>query len=312
GRIGEELEVGAAAAPDIDGPSESGEAVNADDVLPATRAKAVARDAENRGALETRAEQELRRGCWSDGYDHYGSKGHSHYADRVQVEILLIDDDLQQVLTRSERNVCLADPLEGVPVAGVGHADGSRHVLAVDLDVEGARRGRAADAQLDVVLGAGRYADGVGEPFAGFEVVHHVAAAQAVGGQDDVHVLAGPVLPPGVAGDVVVIGDAFSTEVEVLRLEASGHRDGRSGIGGRGSDRHPDRVQIEILLIGDDLQQVLTRGERNACLANPLESLPAAGVGNGDGSRHALTVDLGGRRSWRTCCSPAVRRCIAR
>src|SRR5439155_474843 len=162
--------------------------------------------------------QELRRGCWSDGYDHYGSKGHSRYADRVQVEILLIDDDLQQVLTRSERNVCLADPLEGVPVAGVGHADCSRHVLAVDLDVEGAGRGHAAGTQLDVVLGAGRYAD---------------------------------------------------------------------------------RVQVEILLIGDDLQHVLTRSEKDGFLADPLEGVPVAGVGHAEGSRHVLAVDLDVERSVR-------------
>src|SRR5438094_523029 len=51
------------------------------------------------------------------------------------------------------------------------------------------------------------------------------------GGPKDVHVLVETVLAAGVAENVVVIGNAFTGEIEVLRFEASGHRDGRSGIG---------------------------------------------------------------------------------
>src|SRR4029077_13727953 len=66
-RVGEQLEAGPAAAPDFGRPGETGAAVHADDVLPATRTITIARDAERRGTLKTRTEQELcgagRNGC---------------------------------------------------------------------------------------------------------------------------------------------------------------------------------------------------------------------------------------------------------
>src|SRR5206468_12052929 len=98
-------------------------------------------------------------------------------------------------------------------------------VLAVDLDVEGAGRELAAHPQLDAVVGGGLRVDGVVQPLAGLEVVDDVTAAGGVGGDDDVHVLVGAVLTAGVAGDVVVIGDAFAAEVEVLRLEGTRYRE---------------------------------------------------------------------------------------
>src|SRR6266545_6770593 len=52
GRIGDELKTGGTAAPDSGRPGEAGAAVDAEDVLPATRCITVARGAESRGALE--------------------------------------------------------------------------------------------------------------------------------------------------------------------------------------------------------------------------------------------------------------------
>src|SRR5207244_2016689 len=123
------------------------------------------------------------------------------------------------------------------------------------------------------------------------EVGDDVASAKGVGRQDDVDVFAQPVLAAGVTLDVVVIGDAFPAQVEVLRLEASGQRNGGSGVRtGRGS--HSDRIQIEVLLIRNDLQDMLAGGKRHAFLADPLESAPATGVGHGNGCRYVDTVDF--------------------
>src|SRR5437773_1327535 len=151
------------------------------------------------------------------------------YPYRVQVEILHVGYDFKNMNARSQRNALLADPLEGAPAAGVGHDDGAGHIDAVDFDVEGAVGEPAAGADFDVVLGAGGHIDGVGEPLSGLEAAHDVGAAGGVSGHDDVHVLAEPVLPAGVAGDVVVVGDAFAAEIEVLRLESSGNGYGSSG-----------------------------------------------------------------------------------
>src|SRR5438034_351611 len=122
-----------------------------------------------------------------------GSRGWL-YLDRVEVEVLLVGDDLQDMLASGERHSFFADPLEGAPAAGVGHEDAAGDVDAVDFDVEGAVGEHAARPELDVVLGAGDRVDGISEPLSGLEVVHDVAAVGGVGGHDDVHVLARPVL----------------------------------------------------------------------------------------------------------------------
>src|SRR5712691_2403029 len=220
-RIDEKLEA-AAAAPYVGRPGEPGDAVNADEDLPAARSKTVVQCAESHGTLKPRAEQELRGGGRPNG--------RGNRTDRVQIEVLLVGDDLQHVRSGGKGDALFADPLEGAPAAGVGHEDRSGHVDAVDLDVEGAGCEHAADPEPDVVLAGGRHVDGVGEPLPGLEIVHGVAAAEGVGGQDDVHVLVETVLASRVAWNVVVVGDAFAAEIEILRLESSGNRYGSSRI----------------------------------------------------------------------------------
>src|SRR5439155_9857630 len=119
--------------------------------------------------------------------------------------------------------------------------DGAGYALAVDLDLEGAGRELAAHAQLDVVVGGALHVDRVVQPLAGLEVVDDETAARGVGRDDDVHVLVGAVLTARVAGDVVVVGDPFAAQVEVLRLEAAGNGDGCPGKGrGRRALRRAD------------------------------------------------------------------------
>src|SRR6266480_3230958 len=219
--------------------------------------------------------------------------GHGTDPNRVQVEVLLVRNDLQDMLAGGERHACLADPLEGAPAAGVGHGNAAGDVDAIDFDVEGTVGEPAAGADFDVVLGAGGHIDGVGEPLSGLEVVHDIAAARRVGGQDDVHVLTEPVLAPGIARNVVVVGDAFAAEIEVLRLKGSGNCDRHSGIRtGSGHGTDPNRVQVEVLPVRNDLQDMLAGGERHACLADPLEGAPAAGVGHEDAAGDVDAIDF--------------------
>src|SRR5207302_7575933 len=103
-----------------------------------------------------------------------------HDSDRVQVEVLLVREYLQNMLAGGNWHALLADPLECVPSSGVGHDDQSGHVLPIDFDVEGAVCERAARPDFDVVLSAGRDVDGVGKPLSGLEVIHDVAAAMGV------------------------------------------------------------------------------------------------------------------------------------
>src|SRR5438034_124666 len=121
----------------------------------------------------------------------------------VEVEVLLVRDDFEDMPAGGERYAQLADPLEGVPAAGVGHGNAAGDVDAIDFDVEAGRWRPVAIAcsEFDVVLGAGGHVDGIGEPLSGLEVVHDITTAQGVGGHDDVHVLARPVLTPGIAFD---------------------------------------------------------------------------------------------------------------
>src|SRR5438552_1749558 len=215
------------------------------------------------------------------------------HAHRVEVEVLLVGEDLEHVLSGRERNTFLPDPLEGVPIAGVRHDDGAGDVLAVDLDVEGAGRELAAHPQLDVVVGGGLHVDGVVQPLAGLEVVDHISAAGGVGRDDDVDVLVGAVLATLIARRVVVIGDAFAAQVEVLRLEAAGNGDGRPGKGRRRRRlQHAYRVEVEVLLVDEDLEHVLAGRERNSFLPDPLEGVPIAGVRHDDGAGDVLAVDL--------------------
>src|SRR5204863_320181 len=202
--------------------------------------------------------------------------------------------DFKNMNARSQRNALLADPLEGAPAAGVGHEDAAGDVNAIDFDVEGTVGEPAAGADFDVVLGAGGHVDGIGEPLSGLEVVHDITTAQGVGGHDDVHVLARPVLTPGIAFDVVVVGDAFAAEIEVLRLKGAGNRDRDSGIrrgSGHGSS-DPNRVQVEVLLVRDDFEDMPAGGERYAQLADPLEGVPAAGVGHGNAAGDVDAIDF--------------------
>src|SRR5206468_4790438 len=68
-----------------------------------------------------------------------------------------------------------------------------------------------------------------------------------------------------------------SAEIEVLRLKGSGNRDRHSGIRtGSGHGTDPNRVQVEVLLVRNDLQDMLAGGERHACLADPLEGAPTS------------------------------------
>src|SRR5205823_2989527 len=144
-------------------------------------------------------------------------------SDRVQVEVLLVREYLQNMLAGGNLHALLADPLECAPRRGVGHGDRAGHILSIDFGVEGAVCERAARPDFDVVLGAGRDVDGVGKPLPGLEVVHDVAAAQGVGGHDDVHVFGEPVGSALVTRGVVMVGNAFAAQVEILRLEASGN-----------------------------------------------------------------------------------------
>src|SRR5437879_3690658 len=138
------------------------------------------------------------------------------------------------MLTGAERYSFFADPLKGAPAAGVGQDNSSGHVHTVDLGVKGSiwEVKVGCRPQLDGVIAARRHVDGVGEPLAGLEVVHHVAAAGGVGGHDDVHILAEPVLAALIARSVVVVDHAFAAAIKILRLESCRNRYGGSGIGG--------------------------------------------------------------------------------
>src|SRR6267378_3437735 len=213
----------------------------------------------------------------------------------VEVEVLLFRIDPEYMQPCAETDAALSDKLEGVPAAGVGHGNAAGDVDAIDFDVEAGRWRPVAIAcsEFDVVLGAGGHVDGIGEPLSGLEVVHDITTAQGVGGHDDVHVLARPVLTPGIAFDVVVVGDAFAAEIEVLRLKGAGNRDRDPGIrrgSGHGSD--PNRVQVEVLLVRDDFEDMPAGGERYAQLADPLEGVPAAGVGHGNAAGDVDTIDF--------------------
>src|SRR5207245_8927575 len=96
----------------------------------------------------------------------------------------------------------------------------------------------AVHARLEVYAGVCMHVDCVCHPLAGLEVVDDVTSAGGVGRDDDVDVLVGAVLATLIARRVVVIGDAFAAQVEVLRLEAAGNREGCPGKGrGRGARR---------------------------------------------------------------------------
>src|SRR5207302_7652410 len=56
------------------------------------------------------------------------------------------------------------------------------------------------------------------------------------------------------------------------------------GSGSRGG-RDSDRVQVEVLLVREYLQNMLAGGNWHAVLADPLECVPPSGVGHDDQSR---------------------------
>src|SRR5207247_543537 len=87
-----------------------------------------------------------------------------------------------------------------------------------------------------------------------------------------------------VLGTVTLPVTLTPSEIEVLRLKGAGNRDRDSGIrrgSGHGSS-DPNRVQVEVLLVRDDFEDMPAGGERYAQLADPLEGVPAAGVGHGN------------------------------
>jgi hypothetical protein len=155
------------------------------------------------------------------------------HADLVEVEVLAHGHDFQRARTRGERDAFLADPLERAPAAGAGDRHRAGDVDAIHLDAERRARVVVRQAQIDVIGAGGRHVHRVGEPFAGLEVIDDVAAAGAVGGGDDVHVLAGAVLPAGIAADVVVIALAFAAAVEILGFKSPRQRDRAAGVGSR-------------------------------------------------------------------------------
>src|SRR3989442_1351376 len=137
-----------------------------------------------------------------------GKRG-SH-PDRIQIEILLIGDDLEQVPAGTERPALSADPLKCAPTASIGHGNAAGGINAIDFNVE-ARRWRPVAigcSEFDAVEPSVLHINTVEQPFAGLEVVHDIAAAGGVEGGDDVDVFARPVLAPGIAFNVVVVGDA--------------------------------------------------------------------------------------------------------
>lgn len=116
------------------------------------------------------------------------------------------------------------DPGEGSPPSGHRHAHRAGEVDAVDLHVEPAAGHFAAGVQLDQVRTGSGDVDRVLQPLAGLDVVDGEAARVGAGRRgDDVDVFARAVLPAGVAGHEVVIGEALSAEVEVLRFERAGN-----------------------------------------------------------------------------------------
>jgi len=74
--------------------------------------------------------------------------------------------------------------------------------------------------RLDLVRRCGGDIDRVFEPFAGLEVVDHIAAGI---GADDVDVFGEAIEAAGIARNRVVICDAFAAFVEILRLELTRH-----------------------------------------------------------------------------------------
>src|SRR5262249_38220656 len=155
---------------------------------------------------------------------------------------------------------------------------------------------RSADGE--VVVSVARHVDRVREPFAGLEVVDGVRAAGGVGRGDDVDVLARAELTAGIAWGEVVVGDVLAAVVELRGLEGLRQRDGRTAIRRAtvrrlrgGVEDGPDRAHVEVLLVGDDLDDVLARGERHVLLAEPLEGAPAAGVRYRDRSGDVCAVD---------------------
>ena len=87
------------------------------------------------------------------------------------------------MLARRKGHASPAHPLETVPAPSVRQRDAAGDIHAVDLDMKcaagkvEARRG----AKLDVIVARSGDIHGIGEPLAGFEVVHHETAALAVG-----------------------------------------------------------------------------------------------------------------------------------
>src|SRR5439155_610373 len=180
-----------------------------------------------------------------------------------------------------QRDALFPGPLGVAPAAAVGHERAAGDVDVIDLDVEGAVGEPAGDSQRDVVFGAAGHVDGIGEPLPGLDVVHDVAAAFGIGGGDDVHVLVGPVLPSGVARNVIVVADAFAAAIEILRLEEDRRR---------GDDS--DRVEVEVLLVHDDFEDMPAGGQRHALFADPLEVAPAAGVGHEHAAGDVDAIDF--------------------
>src|SRR5439155_11099854 len=81
------------------------------------------------------------------------------------------------------------------------------------------------------------------------------------------------------------------------RRARGGSRDGHGRLGGVGGGRslghHADRIEVEVLLVGNDAEDVWAGGERDAADAEPLEGAPPAGAGYGGGTGHVDAVDFG-------------------
>src|SRR6266513_2698794 len=139
----------------------------------------------------------------------------------------------------------------------------------------------AADESLDPIHARLTDVDGVAQPFAAFEIVDDVPGGVPRRG-DDVHVHVGPILPALISRSQVVIGDAFAAVVEVFSLYQPRHGERRARERRSMLPRNSNCVQVEVLLLGDDAQDVPACGQAHAVLAKPLEGTPRTGVGYGD------------------------------
>src|SRR5919198_3914288 len=167
------------------------------------------------------------------------------------------------MLAGGEVDALLAEPLVGIPAAGLRNVHSAGHVRAIDLEAERRRAARVVIRRpdADVVATGCRHVHRVGEPLSGLDVVYGEAAAMRVARSGDVDVFRSAVLAAGVTRREVVVGDPFTAFVEVRRGEYERQSDRRPAVrrAGRGTTdratargrrparKHAEGAHVEVL-----------------------------------------------------------------